>query len=111
MHFGLKNTPATQRAMNNIVRGLTSYTCLVYLDDIIMFSTSLQEHITNLKLVLDRLTTANFKIQLNKPEFLKKVAAYLGHIVTSEGVKPNPDKISATLNYPTPKPTTNKRFS
>lgn len=104
MPFGLKNAPATfQRVLDNILLGFTGYICLVYLVGIIIFSTSLQEHMTNLKLALDKLKTANIKIQLDKSEFLKNEVAYLGHIVTPEGVKPNPDKISEILNYPIPK--------
>lgn len=104
MPFGLKNAPATfQRVMDNILRGIQNEKCLVYLDDIIIFSTSLQEHLCNLKEVFERLKDANFKIQLDKSEFLRKEVAYLGHIVTPEGVKPNPDKIIAIQNYPLPK--------
>lgn len=106
MPFGLKNAPATfQRIMDSILRGIQNEKCLVYLDDIIIFSTSLQEHIQNLKSVFQRLRESNFKIQLDKSEFLRKEVAYLGHIVTPDGVKPNPDKIVAIKNYPIPKTT------
>lgn len=103
MPFGLRNAPATfQRVMDNILRGIQNERCLVYLDDIIIFSTSLQEHITRLREVFDRLRAANFKIQLDKSEFLRKEVAYLGHVVTPDGIKPNPDKIRAIRNYPIP---------
>uniref|UniRef100_A0A1B6DI21 RNA-directed DNA polymerase n=1 Tax=Clastoptera arizonana TaxID=38151 RepID=A0A1B6DI21_9HEMI len=106
MPFGLKNSPPTfQRIMNNILRGIQNETCLVYLDDIIIYSTHLQEHIKRLREVFDRLRKANFKIQIDKAEFLRKEVAYLGHIVTPDGVKPNPDKIKAIKNYPIPKTT------
>lgn len=83
MPFGLKNAPSTfQRVMDNILRGIQNEKCLVYLDDIIIFSTSLQEHINRLREVFDRLRKSNFKIQLDKSEFLRKEVAYLGHIVT-----------------------------
>lgn len=104
--FGLKNAPSTfQRAMDNILRGIANEQCCVYLDDIIVYSTSLQEHICRLEAVFKRLRAANLKIQLDKTDFLKREVAYLGHIITPEGVKPNPDKISAILNYPVPKTT------
>ena len=104
MPFGLTNAPATfQRVMDNVLRGIQNEKCAVYLDDIIIFSTSLQEHIERLKAVFDRLRKSNFKIQLDKCEFLSKEVAYLGHIITPEGVKPNPDKIKAVLKYPIPK--------
>lgn len=106
MPFGLKNAPATfQRVMDQILRGLVNKTCLVYLDDIIIFSTSLQEHISNIKEIFNRLRDAGLKIQLDKSEFIKREVAYLGHIVTPEGVKPNPGKIKAIKGYPIPKTT------
>lgn len=104
MPFGLKNAPSTfQRVMDNVLRGLQNQSCIVYLDDIIIFSTSLQEHIERLTDVFDRLRKYNFKIQLDKSEFLKKEVSYLGHIITTKGIKPNPDKIEAILNFPIPK--------
>lgn len=106
MPFGLRNSPATfQRCMDNILRGIQNEICLVYLDDIIIFSTSLQEHIHRLRQVFDRLRQYQFKIQLDKSEFLRKEVAYLGHIVTPQGVKPNPDKIKSIQNFPIPKNT------
>ena len=104
MPFGLKNAPATfQRLMDNILKGLLEDTCLVYLDDIIVYSTSLQEHVEKLQKVFDRLNEANFKVKLEKCEFLRKEIKYLGHVITNEGVKPNPDKVDAIKRYPLPK--------
>lgn len=104
MPMGLKNSPSTfQRVMDNVLRGLQNVICLVYLDDIIVFSTSLQEHMINLEKVFQRLRESNFKIQMDKSEFLKLETAYLGHIISSEGIKPNPDKIAAIEKYPLPK--------
>lgn len=104
MPMGLKNSPSTfQRVMDNVLRGLQNVICLVYLDDIIVFSTSLQEHMTNLEKVFLRLRESNFKIQMDKSEFLKLETAYLGHVIGREGIKPNPDKIKAIQNYPLPK--------
>lgn len=106
MPFGLKNAPATfQRVMDDILKGLQNKTCFVYMDDIIVFSTSLQEHIVNLKQVFGKLRESNLKVQLDKSEFLRKEVAFLGHIITPNGIKPNPDKIKAILNYPIPKTT------
>lgn len=104
MPFGLKNAPSTfQRVMDNVLREYLGKGCLVYMDDIIVYSTSLQEHIDKLRKVFNKLKSANLKIQLDKSEFLKKEVSFLGHLVTSEGVKPNPDKISAIKNFPLPK--------
>lgn len=104
MPFGLKNAPSTfQRVMDNVLRGLQNETCLVYLDDIIIFSTSLQEHIERLRSIFDRLRKSNLKLQLDKSEFLQTSVQYLGHVITPNGVKPNPEKISAIKNFPIPK--------
>lgn len=107
MPFGLKTAPATfQRAMDSVLRGLHGIHCLVYLDDIIVFSNSLAEHIQKLRAVFDRLKANNLKIQLDKSEFLRKEVLYLGHVITKDGLKPNDDKIKAVLNYPLPKTVT-----
>lgn len=104
MPFGLKNAPSTfQRVMDNVLKELQGKTCLCYMDDIIIFSTSLQEHMQNLRKVFERLQQANLKIQLDKSEFLHREIAFLGHIITTDGVKPNPDKIKAIQNFPIPK--------
>jgi len=104
MPFGLRNAPSTfQRVMDNVLQGLQGKICLVYMDDIIVYSASLQEHINNLRIVFRRLREANLKVQLDKSEFLHKEIEFLGHKVTSEGVKPNPDKIKAIKNFPIPK--------
>lgn len=103
MPFGLKTAPATfQRLMNNILGDLLNKVCLVYLDDIIIFSTSLDEHINSLRLVMDRLKEANLKIQIDKCEFLKRETEFLGHVVTQNGIRPNPKKIECVLKYPIP---------
>lgn len=59
----------------------------------------------NLKEVFQRLRDSNFKIQMDKSEFLKRETPYLGHLITTDGVTPNPDKIKAIANYPIPKTT------
>lgn len=104
MPFGLKNAPSTfQRVMDNVLGDLIGKICLVYLDDIIIYSTSLQEHIESLEKVFAKLRTSNLKIQPDKSEFLKKEIAFLGHIVSTEGIKPNPDKIEAIRKFPIPR--------
>jgi len=104
MPFGLKNAPATfQRVMDNVLGDLIGNVCLVYLDDIIIFSPSLQKHISDIKLVFSKLLNANLKIQPAKCNFLRKEIDFLGHIVTQEGVKPNPNKIQAIKDFPCPK--------
>lgn len=104
MPFGLKTAPATfQRLMNNVLKDYINKICLVYLDDIIIFPTSLQEHIESINLIFCRLKQANLKVQLDKSEFLKKETEFLGHIVTPNGIKPNPKKIECVQKFPIPK--------
>lgn len=104
MPMGLKNAPATfQRLMNSVLGDLVGTHCLVYLDDIIVFSTSLQEHMISLDKVLERLKGANLRLQKHKCNFMKAEVEFLGHIVTPDGIKPNPEKIEALKNFPIPR--------
>lgn len=104
MPFGLKNAPATfQRAMDSVLCGLQGERCFVYLDDIVVFASSLQEHEQKLIEVFDRLRKYGLKVQPDKCEFLRKEVGYLGHIISSEGVKPNPEKVQAVKEFPIPK--------
>ena len=103
MPFGLTNAPATfQRLMECVLAGLTPSECLAYLDDIIVFSTSFAEHLSRLQAVFRRLQHAGLKLKPNKCYFSRKEVRYLGHIVTAEGVKPNPAKTEAVSTYPVP---------
>lgn len=81
------------------------FDCLLGMDALRILGLSLQEHLQNIRSVIDRPREFNLKIQLDKSEFLKKEVAYLGHVVTQDGVKPNPDKIKAIKSYPIPRTT------
>ena len=104
MPFGLKSAPSTfQRLMNNIFIGLLGTRCFVHLDDVIIFGETLQEHNGRLREVFDKLRQFNLKIERDKCEFLKTELNYLGHVVTSEGVRPDPAKVKAINEFPIPK--------
>lgn len=104
MPFGLKNSPSTfQRVMDDVLRDLQNKVALVYMDDVIIFSASLDEHIANLKSVFKKFREYNLKVQLDKSEFLRKEVEFLGHVITADGIKPNPKKIIAIQNFPIPK--------
>lgn len=93
MPFGLCNAPGTfQRLMNAILRGVKSF-CLVYLDDIIIFSKSWEDHLSHLAIIFDRLRSANLRVKLKKCFFGTQSMEFLGHIVTPDGIRPNPSKI------------------
>ena len=103
MPFGLNNSPAIfQRLMDCLLAGLTWEICLVYLDDIIIFSDTIEKHLERLSLVLQRIINAGMKLNLDKCSFLKQQVEYLGHIVGSNGVSPLPDKVKAIQDFPQP---------
>ena len=86
MPFGLSNAPATfQRYMDAAFAGLKWTCCLVYLDDVIIFSKSFEEHMAYLKLVLDRIRKANLRIKESKCSFCRPELIYLGHKLWSCG--------------------------
>lgn len=104
MPFGCKRSaPAFQRLMNNVLLGLQGIKCLVFLDDVIIFGNSLKDHNQKLEEVFKRLEKYKLKIKPGKCNLLRKEVNYLGHIITSEGVKPDPTKIKAIVNYPRPR--------
>lgn len=74
----------------------------MFVDDLIVFSTSQQEHIDKLREVFQRLRDANFNIQLDKSEFLWKEVSYLGDVVIPDCVMRNPDKNKTIRNFPLP---------
>ena len=104
MPFGLTNAPATfQRLMNKILKPVLYISTLVYLDDIIVFSKSIDEHIEALHTVFNLLASAGLRLKSKKCEFLKEKLHYLGHIVSREGVAPDDRKIQSILEYPEPR--------
>ena len=104
MPFGLKNAPATfQRLMNTILAGMQGLQCLVYLDDIVIYASSLEEHNKRLREVFNRLRKNKLKLQPEKCEFLRKEVIYLGHIITENGILPEPTKLDAVNKFPVPK--------
>lgn len=112
MPFGLKNAPATfQRMMDRALNGLIGKHCFVYLDDVIVFGRTIQEHNKNLATVLHRLSELRLKLQPDKCEFLKPELEYLGHVISKDGVKPNPNKIKSVKEFRQPRnPTEIKQF-
>lgn len=104
MPYGLKNGPSTfQRVMDNILKEYLHKFCFVYMDDIIIFSKSLQEHISHLKLIFQKIREFNLKIELDKCEFMSKNVEFLGHVITPKGISPNPSKLKAVEKYPIPR--------
>lgn len=104
MPFGLCNAPSTfQRAMTETLDGLIDDCCLVYIDDIMIFSNTWDEHMTHLELVFKRLESKNLRCKLDKCHFAQREVKYLGHIVSEKGVSPDPSLTEKIRNYPIPK--------
>ncbi|CAF3331006.1 unnamed protein product [Rotaria socialis] len=103
MPFGLTNAPATfQRLMDLVLGGLKWSCALVYLDDIIVYSSTFSSHLQHLELVLQRIQASGLTLHRSKCQFCKTKLRYLGHVVSQSGIEPDPDKIRAVREYPIP---------
>ena len=102
--FGLAQAPAYfQNLMNKVLKGL-NFT-LAYLDDTIIFSETAEQHLKHIQIVLTRLKQANDRLKKSKCTFFKKELHYLGHILTTDDIKPQTEKIKAISEM---KPPTNQ---
>lgn len=104
MPFGLTNAPATfQRLMERVLGGLQWQICLVYIDDIIIFSRTFEQHLESLDQVFERLEWAGLKLKPKKCHLFRKKVKYLGHEVSAEGIATDPEKTKAVREWPVPK--------
>lgn len=85
------------------MQGLISKICLVYLDDVIIFGKTFEEMVKNLKKVFSRLRSVNLKVNPKKCVFFSREVKYLGHVISSEGVTTDSEKISAVKEWPAPR--------
>ena len=103
MPFGLCNAPATfQRLMETVLEGLARKQCFVYLDDILVISSSWEEHLHNLELVFERLKEAGLRLRPKKCAFVRQEVTYLGHVISEAGISVDPTKIEKLQGYPIP---------
>ncbi|MCW4250032.1 MAG: RNase H-like domain-containing protein [Candidatus Thiodiazotropha endolucinida] len=103
MAFGLTNAPATfQRLMERCMGEMNLKECLIFLDDILIFSETFEEHISRLEAVFSRLNHHGLKLKASKCEFFKSSVRYLGHVVSEKGVETDPDKIESLISWPQP---------
>ena len=110
MPFGLCNAPATfQRLMERCMGDLNLQDCLIYLDDIIIFSATFEEHLERLQAVFERLEKHNLKLKPSKCHLFKERVVYLGHVVSEAGIQADPEKIEAVKNWPIPQNTKDVR--
>ena len=104
MPFGLCSAGSTfQMTMSQIFRSMTYRNVLVYLDDVLVFSCDFGTHMQDLEEVFQRLRKANLKLSPEKCIFAAKHIKFLGHMVSAEGIRVNPEKTKALATYPAPK--------
>ncbi|KAG7674262.1 hypothetical protein KSW81_006082 [Nannochloris sp. 'desiccata'] len=103
MPFGLTNAPATfQKLMNNIFADSMEKFLVVYLDDILIFSKTAEEHDRHIRYVLDRLREHQLHAGLQKCRFFQTEIEFVGYLLTAEGIHMLPKKVDAILNWPVP---------
>uniref|UniRef100_A0A8P4KLL6 Gypsy retrotransposon integrase-like protein 1 n=1 Tax=Dicentrarchus labrax TaxID=13489 RepID=A0A8P4KLL6_DICLA len=103
MPFGLCNAPSTfQRLMQRIFGDQQCQSLLLYLDDIVVFSSTVEQHVERLQVVLERLRHEGLKAKLSKCSFFRKEVNYLGHVISADGVSTDPGKIDVVANWPIP---------
>jgi transposase InsO family protein len=104
MPFGLRNAPATfQALMNEVLGDLINRGCAVYLDDIIVYSSTFKQHVDLIAQVLHRMRKANLHLRLKKCRFALQEVTYLGHRISATGIAPLADKVRAVQEFPTPR--------
>ena len=104
MLFGLTNAPAIfQHLMETCLGELHLNWCIIYLDDIIIFSKTPEEHLRRLRGVFKRLAKAGLKLKPSKCKFFHDSLRYLGHVVSPKGIATDPKKIEAIQRWPIPR--------
>ena len=104
LSMGLANAPSQfQRLMDLILAGLVWETCLVYLDDIIVYSTSFEQHLERLAVVFERLEQVNLKLKASKCQLFRQEVNFFGHVISKHGISADPEKIRTVANWPRPR--------
>ena len=101
MAFGLKNSPATFQRCIGLAIGENDYS-LAYLDDIIIFSRTAEDHLIHIESILESLSKHNLNAKMSKCEFFKKSLTFLGHIVSRDGIQVCPEKVTSVKEFPIP---------
>eukprot|EP00253_Pinus_taeda_P019676 PITA_19676 len=102
--FGLTNAPATFMClMNNIFHQYLDRFVLIFIDDILIYSCTIEEHQEHLRMVLQTLREHQLYAKFSKCDFSKEEIQYLGHVITRDGIAVDPEKIKAIMEWPVPK--------
>ena len=101
--FGLAQAPAYFQQLISMVLQDCSEFVMVYLDDIIIFSRNEHEHLKHIQIIFQKLIDTGLKLKESKCDFFKKEIHYLGHLISSEGIHPLPEKLDTICNMPRPK--------
>jgi hypothetical protein len=110
MPFGLCNAPATfECIMNSVLEPFLRKFIIVFMDDILIYSSSLVDRATHIKLVLELLRGHKFYVKKSKCSFARQELEYLGHIISGVGVATDPSKTHAMKEWPTPTTVTELR--
>ena len=110
MPFGLTSAPATfQRLIQRVMADQLFEYLLCYLDDILVYSKTFEEHLQHLRQILRKIATTGLKLRWEKCQFLAKDVTYLGHSISADGISCQDDKIQVVQKWPTPKTTTELR--
>ena len=110
MPFGLTNAPAAfMDLMNRVFRPYVDQFVVVFIDDILVYSKDAQEHEQHLRIVLETLREKKLYAKLSKCDFWLKEVSFLGHIVSAEGIRVDPAKIEAVVNWKSPQNVTKVR--
>ena len=110
MPFGIMNAPAAfQRMMDVVLRDFAWKFCMVYIDDVIIYSTSWADHVDHISHVLRRIRDAGLTVGLKKCHFGGREVAFLGYIVSAMGIKPDPTKVAAIRDFKVPESLTDLR--
>ena len=88
---------------NTNLRGLTGKFCAIYIDDIIVWSQTFEEHLNHLSQIVGRFKKSNLKLKTTKCHFAKPEVLYLGHIISKDGIKLDPSKTDAVKTFPVPR--------
>ncbi len=104
MPMGLTNVPVTfQRVMELVLRGLPWHICMVYLDDILIYSSSFEAHLSALREVFSRIGAAGLRLNARKCHLARNHVVLLGHVISAAGIRPDPRNTDKVKTWPVPR--------